>query len=186
MKNFFTDSSGKELEATYEASAPTGLVIIPSGTKLEVTVLGVDIEPYDDYGNNEHVVVNVVVTETGSEYRGIETKHKLHVSDEKGSKADKAKSMLLAYDTNHKGELLKHAKTGVDIISVALLNRALNGAVVNATYEVWEMTGSDGVERTGNWIRAIGSKKSKSQDANIIKKAKSIKDDESFDENIPF
>jgi hypothetical protein len=183
----FTDSTGAALAQSKEVEVSTVQKIIPDGTTLEVTVIGVEIAPEDNYGNHEHIVVSTVVTAQG-EYRGIECNHKLHINDSKDSKADKAKAMLLAYDSNIKGHLFKAANEGKNIIDQGILNRALNGGVVSATFAEWAMPiqyrdesgvlkdalNDDGTakERKGNWIKKISPRPSTSgADAAIVKQA---------------
>ena len=169
MDNFFKTTDGEELEASTEAVAGGLQPLIPVGTKLLCAIASVEVEPEDDYGNNEHVVIMLHVTERG-EYKDFTVNHKLHVNDDKAKKADKARETLLAYDANCKGELLKKAKAGQNIMDAATLSLALNGGEVTAEFDVWEMKRQERennkfvfddngdpvmVTRTGNWVRGI-------------------------------
>ena len=170
MDNFFKTTDGEELEASTEAVAGGLQPLIPVGTKLLCAIASVEVEPEDDYGNNEHVVIMLHVTERG-EYKDFTVNHKLHVNDDKAKKADKARETLLAYDANCKGELLKKARAGQNIMDAATLSLALNGGEVMTEFDVWEMErqerdknnkpvfDDDGepvmVKFSGNWVRGI-------------------------------
>ena len=170
MDNFFKTTEGKELEPSTEAVAGGLPPLIPVGTKLLCAIASVEVEPEDDYGNNEHVVIMLHVTERG-EYKDFTVNHKLHVNDDKAKKADKARETLLAYDANCKGELLKKARAGQNIMDAATLSLALNGGEVMTEFDVWEMErqerdknnkpvfDDDGepvmVKFSGNWVRGI-------------------------------
>lgn len=79
---------------------------------------------------------------------------KVRVLDDDPSKADRAKRMLAAIDTNAGGRLLKlqSEPTDHDLAS------ALTGKIQAIKLQVWEMN-VDGQERSGNWVSAVAPSK---------------------------
>jgi hypothetical protein len=147
--------------------------LIPEGTVLLCNIASVSIEPATQY-NNEHIKIALHVVEKG-EYKDFVVNHKIQVNDDNAEKREKALKLLLTYDTNCKGALAKADDEGKDILDGLVLSRALNGGSVMATFDTWSMDGSDGVTRTGNWVRKISPapKSVRAQDAAIEKAAQS-------------
>jgi hypothetical protein len=96
----------------------------------------------------------------------------------------------MVYDTLSKSLLQKADKANRDITGDdSLLDKAIVGAEVMATFEVWEIEGSDGVMRSGNWIRSVSSaaKQIEEEDKAIIKQSKTqIDPDLDFNDSLPF
>jgi len=188
MSDFFTKSDGSDVKPidSFE-NAGGNFKLIPEGTKLVAAILSaewVDEEVNKFSGDLvlQHIVVTSVVTDKG-EYSGVTTKHKLHVFHDDGKKADKAKDMLMAYDTNIKGHIEKlRAAKKFTVGDSEQINRALAGGNVLLTYAVYEMN-----DRTGNWVRAVESAKAKKPEP-VTKEpdfAPELPDDE-YDPEIPF
>src|SRR5699024_3912935 len=88
-----------------------------------------------------------------SEYKNRVIFQKVRVLDNHNKKADKAKRMLAAIDTNAGGHLLKleQAPTYLDLMN-ALVGKMMAGKVMD-----WEME-IQGEERKGNWIATVAPK----------------------------
>jgi hypothetical protein len=175
MSNFFTSSTGEELEQS-ESFESSGLQkLIPEGTELLCAVVSATWEPETTY-KNKTVLVLLHVLEKG-QYKDFIIKDSIKVFDDKPSKADAAKTKLLAYDSMGKGLLYKHAKAGKDFEDdSATLGRALIGVEVMATFAEYDMPSSNGGDNiTGNWVRKIAPKPKALQreDAHIERQAKS-------------
>lgn len=160
MNNFFTASTGELMEPTDEVTVGGFQPIMPAGTRVLCNIAGIEIEPADDYGNNEHIVIELHIVERG-EFYDFTNNHKLHINDNKSTKRDKARNMLLSYDKKCRGELLQLAQQGKNIIDQNVLSRALNGGQVLAEFDVWDRDIKDGdnkiigTEPGGNWVRGI-------------------------------
>jgi len=199
MTNFFTTSSGESIEQTDSFENSGSQPVIPEGTQLHADVIESSWEPETNF-NKEHILVRWFITEKGK-YNGFIVKHKLQVFDDTvlksgETKGDKAKKMLMAIDTNHKGELNKLVNTNKFEQGDNLqLSRALNGAsaiITLAVYDIASTTGGDNV--TGNWVRGVSpvSKEQKQEDKHIEQQAQrqpssnATPNNDEFDENIPF
>src|SRR5690554_5488113 len=95
------------------------------------------------------------------QYKNRVVFQKIRVLDEDSAKADRAKRMLAAIDTNAGGRLLQlqHEPTDHDLAS------ALTGKIQAIKLQVWELTGDDGQERRGNWVSAVAPSKGAPQPA---------------------
>src|SRR5690625_1311697 len=89
------------------------------------------------------------------QYKNRRVFQKVRVHDADPQKADRAKRMLAAIDTNAGGKLLQlsHEPTDHDLAS------ALTGKIQAIKLQVWELTGDDGQERRGNWVSAVAPSK---------------------------
>ena len=83
---------------------------------------------------------------------------KIRVLDSDAAKADRAKRMLAAIDTNAGGKLLQlsHEPTDHDLAS------ALTGKMQAIKLQVWEME-VEGQQRSGNWVSAVAPSKGAAQ-----------------------
>lgn len=186
--SFFKDSEGNTLEQTTEFVSGGLQPLIPAETQLLCAIAGATWEPETQYkGRTVKIMLHVV--EKG-EYKNFIVNDNLKVFDADPKKADKALNKLMTYDTLCKKRLFAADKAGKDIVDDnGLLARALNGGELVATFDVWELTGSDGVVRTGNWVRSIGPKPKAMQeeDKHIEKQAQSTQEAlDDFDADIPF
>jgi hypothetical protein len=178
--SFFTDSNGEEIEQGTEYVTSGIQSIIPAGTQLLVAIASSEwTEP--NYYNDGVIKIGLHVVERGP-YKNHLVYDNLKVTDIDSKKRDRVIKKLLTYDTLCKGMLAKADKAGKSIDGdTSLLERALNGGELMATFDVWEMERPkkdkpDEMEIiTGNWIRAIGPKPKKLQDEDksIKEKAKS-------------
>lgn len=209
MINFFTKSTGEEIEQsnTFENSGIQA--IIPDGTRLHANILEATWEEESQY-LNQLILIKWYMTEKG-QYNGFIVNQKIAVISDKDSKkgatdkvrvseskADKAKEMLMAIDSNCKGELFKLAQAGkFEIGNNMQLARALAGGSALITAAVYEMestninpeTGELYPPRVGNWIRAVSSvsKAQKQEDKHIEKQAEQQKNvDDIEDDDLPF
>jgi len=184
--NLFTKSTGESIEATTSYENSCFQAIIPDGTQLHANILEATWEEKTQYAN-QLIKITWYITDKGA-YNGFLINQKLHLNDNKASKADKAKEMLATIDTNCKGQLMKLAQAGKLVEGDNMqLARALNGGSALLTVAEYEMDRDDGSKMTGNWIRAVSpiAKKQAEEDKNIITKAEEM-DFEDADDDLVF
>jgi len=183
--NLFTKSTGESIEATTSYENSGFQAIIPDGTQLHANILEATWEEKTQYAN-QLIKITWYITDKGA-YNGFLINQKLHLNDNKASKADKAKEMLATIDTNCKGQLMKLAQSGKLVEGDNMqLARALNGGSALLTVAEYEMDRDDGTKMAGNWIRAVSpvAKKQAAEDKAIIDKEPI--EDIDFDDDIPF
>lgn len=88
------------------------------------------------------------------QYKGRVIFHKVRVLDADSDKADRAKRMLAAIDTNAGGKLLQLNREPDDYD----LASALVGKIQGIKVQVWKME-VNGEERSGNWVSAVAPSK---------------------------
>lgn len=156
MNNFFTKSNGEAIEPTNEFTNSGFQEIIPSGTQLHANILEATWQEATQYVN-KHILIKWHITEK-CKYLGFIINQKIHVFDDKPSKADKAKEMLMAIDSNVKGQLLKLAQSGQFKVGDNMqLARALAAGAALITVDVFDMPSNNGGDNIkGNWVRSVG------------------------------
>ena len=186
---FFTDSSGTEIQPSTEFVGGVFQPLIPTGTELRCLIAAANWEEPTDFYAYPLVKVMLMVIEHG-EYRNCEIFDKIKCTDSDTKKADKAIKKLMTYDTLCKGLLLKADKAGKEVFhNNSLLEKALVGGEVMATFNVWEMENErTGKIMTGNNVTKISSaaKVIQLEDKKIIEKAKDLDPDFDFNDGIPF
>jgi hypothetical protein len=185
MTNLFTKSTGEAIEPTTSYENAGFQTIIPDGTQLHANILEATWEEKTQYAN-QLIKITWYITDKCA-YNGFLINQKLHLNDNKASKADKAKEMLATIDTNCKGALMKLAQSGKLVEGDNMqLARALNGGSALLTVAEYEMDRDDGTKMSGNWIRAVSpvAKKIQEEDKAIIDKEPI--EDIDFDDDIPF
>jgi len=172
MTNFFTLSTGDSIEQTDSFENSGTQPIIPEGTQLHASVLESSWEPETNF-NKEHIKIVWYITEKGK-YNGFLINQKVKVFDESSKTSDKAKTMLMAIDTNAKGELNKLANLGkFEPGNNTQLSRALNGSNSLITVAVYSMDRDDGTKNEGNWVRGVApvSKAQRQEDKQVERQA---------------
>ena len=186
---FFTDSSGTEIQPSTEFVGGGFQPLIPTGTELRCLIAAANWEEPTDWYDASLAKVMLMVIEHGP-YRNFTVFDKIKCADPDAKKADKAITKLMTYDTLCKGLLLKSDKAGKAIIANdSLLEKALVGGEVIATFNVWEMENErTGKIMTGNNVTKISSaaKVIQLEDKKIIEKAENHDTDFDFDDSILF
>ena len=166
--SFFEDL---EPTTTFETSGIQKL--IPNDTKLLCAIASANWKESTDF-NNKSIDVLLHVIQRG-EFQDFLVKDNIKIYDADISKAGKAKVKLLAYDTIGTGLLFKAAKSKNIEDNDLLLNQALAGVELLATFAVWEMPDSKDETkiRSGNWVRKIEPKPKalQAEDAHIERQA---------------
>ena len=143
MSNFWVTSDNKTIEATGEFTSGGGKIEnIPDDTTCLALIDEAGIAEYDgaEYVNLRWTVLEPVA------YKGRKIFHKVRVFDADIAKADKAKKMLMAIDTNCGGKLAESQEAPNDnSMAKALLNKPMLIKVMT-----WELNG-----RSGNWIASV-------------------------------
>lgn len=88
------------------------------------------------------------------QYKGRMIFQKIRVLDDDPAKADRAKRMLAAIDTNAGGKLLALDREPTE----QDLSSALTGKIQAIKLQVWELE-INGEERSGNWVSAVAPSK---------------------------
>ena len=157
--SFFTTSDNKAIEksATFEAG---GGDIEPIPAKTQV-LAAPDEAKWDDYEGDEYVSLRWNILQP-KEYANRKIFQKLRVCDVDPKKADKAKRMLAAIDTNAGGKLLASGERPTD----ESLTRCLVNKPMVLLLQVWKIDKErDGTpipaadQKSGNWIGAVSPRK---------------------------
>src|SRR5699024_2762059 len=109
---------------------------------------------------------------------------KVRVLDDDAAKADRAKRMLAAIDANAGGKLVQLDRAPED----SDLALALTGKIMAIKLQVWELTGDDGQERSGNWVSAVAPSKGGQQQPTPVQQTVTQPDGGGIDmgDDIPF
>lgn len=151
MSNFWNLSDNSDAKSTGSNFETGGGKIepIPSNTDC---LAAIDEAKIDDYNGDEYVSLRWVVLQP-EEYKNRKIFHKVRIFDADSKKADKAKRMLAAIDTNAGGKLIESEEAPNDLdLTMALVNKPM---VIKL--QVWEME-VEGETRTGNWVCAVSPK----------------------------
>jgi len=122
---------------------------IPASTQLRAMI---DDAKWDERNDEEYINLRWTVLEPEA-YKNRKVFQKVRVLDSDEKKADKAKRMLAAIDANCGGKLAKSDDMPQDMD----LQSALCNTPMLIQVQVWEMEGSDGIYRTGNWVNQVGN-----------------------------
>lgn len=120
---------------------------IPAKTQV---LFAPDEAKFDSYDGEEYISLRWNVLQP-KEYANRKVFQKLRVFDSDPKKADKAKRMLAAIDTNAGGKLLASGEAPTDqSLTSCLVNKPMLGLL-----QVWEMDQDDGSKKRGNWVSAV-------------------------------
>ena len=151
--SFFKMSDGTAPSTNGTAEMGGGnLPPIPAGTQLKAMIVEAK---WDDGGqyNNRHIKLRWDVVD--GEYKKRVVFQKVQVCETDANKRDKAIRMLAAIDANCGGKIMQINAEPTDM---DLMSNLCNKPMV-IKVEVWEMEGSDGETRSGNWVQAVSSGK---------------------------
>lgn len=160
MTNFFTTSDNKAIEnqATFDMGGGD-FDPIPNNTQLKVII---EEAKWDEYQEDKYISLKWTVID--GEYKSRKIFQKIKVLEQDPKKADKAKTMLAAIDSNAGGQLMAAGVMPDDMsLSINLMNKPM--AIVVA---VWEID-----DKKGNWVKAVAPlntpEKAKPQEAEKTK-----------------
>lgn len=124
---------------------------IPAGTTV---LAAMEESKWDDYEGTQYIS-NTWTVLAPEEYKNRKVFQKLYVmgddrAKDPAKKADKAKRMLAAIDTNAGGKLLASGEMPTD----DMLTRHLVNKPMMLRLEVWEME-VEGQTKSGNWVSAV-------------------------------
>lgn len=123
---------------------------MPDGT----SVLAAPYEAsWDEYQGDSYISINWTVL-APDEYKNRKVFQKVRVNDSNGKKADKAKRMLAAIDSNAGGKLVQSGEEPTD----ESLTRCLVNRPMVLRLGLWQLTTETGEEKTGNWVQAVSPK----------------------------
>lgn len=135
---------------------PTGGEFETGGGDMEpipknTTVLAVaDEAKWDDYEGEEYISLRWVVVQP-ADYKNRKVFQKIKVNAPDAKKADKAKRMLAAIDSNAGGKLVASGEMPTN----ETLTMYLTQKPMLLKLQVWEINGDDGNKKRGNWISAV-------------------------------
>jgi len=140
--NFFTTSDNQAIQTNQSFDLGGGdFEPIPENTQLKVVI---DEAKWDEYEGDRYISLRWMVID--GEFKSRKIFHKVRVLDGNTTKADKAKKMLAAIDSNAGGKLLSNGVMPDDMaLGLNLTNKPM--AVVVA---IWEIN-----DKKGNWIKAV-------------------------------
>lgn len=171
--SFFTTSDNKAVNTSGNFESGGGNIEpMPEGT----SVLAAPVEAgWKSYEGEEYVNIQWQVL-APTEYRNRRIFQKIKVYNPAAEKADKAKRMLAAIDTNAGGKLMALDKTPED----ADLTQTLVGKQMMLRLGLWEMN-----DKRGNWVQAVAPKSATATSAATPAPA-AAQQEVLTDEDIPF
>lgn len=133
-----------------------------------------------DYQGDRYINIQWQVLKP-EQYKNRVIFQKIRVLDSDSAKADRAKRMLAAIDTNAGGKLLQlsHEPTDHDLAS------ALTGKMQAIKVQVWKME-VEGQQRSGNWVSAVAPSKKAAQPAPVVAAPAPAGGGMAMDDDIPF
>ncbi len=157
--SFWNLSTGETAKSDGNAEMGGGnLPPIPEGTKVRAMVTEAKWQDANEY-NPRHISLRWDVVDGELKQRVNYKKNKVAATD--AAKRDKAIRMLAAIDANCGGRLMELGREPSDMDMMANLS---NKPMLIKLGE-WEMEGSDGQTRTGNWVMAVQGANQPSQPA---------------------
>lgn len=155
--SFFTTSENEKIQASGEFESGGGnMEPIPNNTDVLAAIDEAGWTRNDTTGEDLITLRwNVLAPK---EYANRKIWQRLRVLDDDDKKADKAKRMLAAIDTNAGGKLLASGEQPDD---AALMKNLMNKPMVVKAM-LWEMKAedtTDGQARSGNWISKVAPRK---------------------------
>lgn len=152
QNSFWNMSTGEKPKAQSEYETAGQMDPIPANTQLLAIIDEAQWRAAFEIGNPDYIQLRWTVL-APADYKNRKIFQKLHVLDTDANKADRAKQMLMAIDTNAGGKLSKLDREPEDheLLS-ALANKQMLIRV-----QVWK-TGDDDNVRTGNWVNAVAPK----------------------------
>jgi hypothetical protein len=143
--SFWNLSDNKKLEASTEFEAGGNMEPIPNNTDV---LAAIDEAKWDNYEGEDYISLRWAVL-APADYKNRKIFQKLKVNQDNKDKADKAKKMLVAIDTNAGGKLLASGKAPDDMmLTSALVNRPMVLKLF-----VWEIEG-----KSGNWVGKVSAR----------------------------
>lgn len=138
--SFWDLSSGSKATGNADDAFTASFGIIPDGTKAEAIIQKFSVD------SGEKPFINIQWKLSSGEYKGRVVFQKIHCWDEKASKADRAKNMLmLIYKLlDHKPS---HGGDPTDKDLAPMTGRGLGIKIAE-----WNMIGNDGVAKQGNFV----------------------------------
>lgn len=126
---------------------------IPAKTSV---LAAADEVKWDDYQDEEYISIRWSVLQP-AEYKNRKIFQKVKVNEPDSKKADKAKRMLLAIDSNAGGNLVKLGKQPDD----QDLQKHLCNKPMILMLQVWKLESESGETISGNWVSAVSPRNKK-------------------------
>lgn len=166
--SFFTTSDNQTIQSQGQFELG-GSEPLPDNTQV---IAAIDEAKWDDFDGDRFISLRWTVLD--GEFKGRKVFQKVRVLDADTKRADKAKMMLAAIDTNAGGALMA---AGVEPDDVSL-SINLTGKPMMLLLGVWELNGN-----SGNWVKKVSA----SGGDKPSQQAQQAKTQEpSFDEDIGF
>ena len=153
MSNFWTSSDNEKIgggSGEFETGGGN-IEPIPGNTNV---LAACDEAKWDEYEGDRYISLRWVVLQP-ADYKGRKIFQKLRVIDSDAKKADKAKRMLAAIDTNAGGALLASGAAPTD----EAMTKHLTNKPMVLKIQIWEIEANDGSGmKRGNWVSAVSPK----------------------------
>lgn len=144
--SFWNLSDNTEIEKSGEfESGGGGFEPLPNNTDC---LAAVDEAKWDSYEGEEYISLRWVILKPDG-YKGRKIFQKIKVNESDSKKADKAKRMLAAIDTNAGGKLMASGEAPTDMS----LMQSLSNKPMVIKLMIWEIDG-----KRGNWVSKVSPK----------------------------
>lgn len=144
--SFWNLSDNTEIEKSGEFESGGGsFEPLPNNTDC---LAAVDEAKWDSYEGEEYISLRWVILKP-ADYKGRKIFQKIKVNESDSKKADKAKRMLAAIDTNAGGKLMASGEAPTDMS----LMQSLSNKPMVIKLMVWEIDG-----KSGNWVSKVSPK----------------------------
>ena len=144
--SFWNLSDNTEIEKSGEFESGGGeFEPLPNNTDC---LAAVDEAKWDSYEGEEYISLRWVILKP-ADYKGRKIFQKIKVNESDSKKADKAKRMLAAIDTNAGGKLMAISEAPTDMS----LMQSLSNKPMVIKLMIWEIDG-----KRGNWVSKVSPK----------------------------
>lgn len=142
--SFWDLSNGSKASGNADDAFVASMGIIPDGTKAEALIQKFSVD-----STGEKPFINVQWKLTSGEFKGRVVFQKIHCWDDKATKADRAKNMLLLI-CKLGGHAPTHGGEPTDKDFAPLIGKTLGIKIAE-----WNMIGNDGQSKSGNFISEV-------------------------------
>lgn len=180
--NLSDNSSAAETGGEFEAGGGN-MEPIPADTTV---LAAMEESKWDEYEGTDYISNTWTVLQP-EEYKNRKVFQKLYVmgdprAKDSSKKADKAKRMLAAIDTNAGGKLLASGEMPDD----EALTRCLVNKPMMLKLQVWEFETEQGEKKSGNWVSAVAPRKKQAAPKKAEPKKETPPPVEDFDDDVGF
>lgn len=156
--SFWNLSDNKSVDTSGEFETGGGNIEpIPANTDVLAVC---DEAKWDERGDDRYISLRWTVMKP-ADYKNRKVFQKIRVMDSDPAKADKAKRMLAAIDSNAGGKLVAAGEEPTD----ENLTKCLTNKPMVLRLQVWELETEQGEVKTGNWVSRVAPKSGSAKEA---------------------